>query len=154
MSTFDKSSYILTNYGYITPEQFYEGSSDPNVDLYVYSAVLDGVLCKKKLIPKFEKKIARANQLLGYLVFTENDQEGKVIYDLVTNGISWDVPKPGNLAFRVRLTPTEPELYMEEITDVEEIFVDSDYISKNNVVILVNAPIGMVVNGYLIKKSA
>jgi hypothetical protein len=152
MTTFDNTPSILTNYGYITPEQFLNGSSQV-ADLYIYSAVLDGVLCKKKIVPKFEKKVTRADQMLAYMVFTESDLEGKVIYDLVTNGINWDTPKAGDLVFKVRVTSAEPELYIEEITDVEEVFVDSDYIQNNSVVVLINAPLGMVINGYLVKKS-
>lgn len=154
MATLDANSYVLTNLGYLSVRNLRELADrmkDEPIDLQIYYAVIDGVLCKKSITPVFDKKVKLG--LTAYHVYTEEDQvEGKVIYDLVTNGTEWVPPKAGDFVFRVRIIDGEPELYREEITDVEDFPVDNDYINYNEVVNFVNAPLGIVVGGYLVRR--
>lgn len=153
MTTFDNTPSILTNHGYMTPEQFSVYAKDPNNNIQIYAAAIDGVLCKKTIVPNFEKKVLNTDRLVAYLLFTDSDQDGKVIYDLVTDGLNWQIPEPGDLVYRVRINNNEPEIFREEISDIEEVFVDINYIQQNKVVVLNNAPIGMVIHNYLVKKA-
>jgi hypothetical protein len=137
---------ILTNLGYISAETTYRNIDSSKFG--IYSVHIGDNICFNRFQINFFKGPPVAG-MSRFFVRTKGLPEGTYIYNRITDGIRWGPPIVGNNVYRLVGDHTDPssmEIMMDVFTEVieEEITINE----SNNLVRLLEAPVGIVINSF------
>jgi hypothetical protein len=120
-----------------------------NTNVYVYVMSIDGTLCPRTFEPVTSLVDSFGGRRDAFRLYTDNDLDGHDVHvNYVANAYKWDSPEDRMNVFRVRMENGTPKVYMDQLSDMDTTPYNPAYVQSKGILLVLNAPVGWVVNGY------